>query len=195
MVRFGMSIFKATKSVAVDYLETPVGRIRIVVSPRGLVAIDLPGHPPRELNRLLPDAERELPVTGADARTRIVTKQLAEYFAGKRKAFDLPLAPHGAEFDQKVWARVAKIPYAAVMTYGDVARDIDHPKAFRAVGAANGRNPIPLVIPCHRVVGAGCRLTGFGGGLPLKAKLLEREGLVVSDKKATASSKVLFSGG
>lgn len=184
------ALFRSLKTVAVDELTTPVGKIRICVSPRGLIGIDLPGKSPRDVEKFLPEEDRSLPVTGPDARTRVVKKQLEEYFAGKRTRFDLPLSPHGAEFDRKVWARVAKIPYASVVTYGDVARDIAHPTAFRAVGAANGRNPIPLVIPCHRVVGAGSRLTGFGGGLPLKAKLLEREGLSISDAKATPASRV-----
>lgn len=189
------ALFRSLKSVAVDELATPVGKVRVYVSPRGLIGIDLPGSSPREVERLVGEDDRSLPVTGPDARTREVKKQLVEYFQGKRKRFDLPLAPHGAEFDRKVWARVARIPYAAVATYGDVARDIGHPTAFRAVGAANGRNPIPLVIPCHRVVGAGRRLTGFGGGLPLKAKLLEREGLLIADAEVTASSTVAVSGG
>lgn len=189
------ALFRSLKTVAIDELATPVGKVRVCVSPRGVIGIDLPGSTPRAIERLLSEADRELPVTGPDARTREVKKQLAEYFQGKRKRFDLPLAPHGAEFDRKVWARVAKIPYANLATYGDVARDIGHPTAFRAVGAANGRNPIPLVIPCHRVVGAGCRLTGFGGGLPLKAKLLEREGLLIADDEVTAASRVAVNGG
>ena len=102
-------------------------------------------------------------------------RQLFEYFAGKRDEFDLPLAPEGTEFQQEVWRAVAAIPYGETRSYGDIARQIGRADAVRAVGAANGQNPLPIVIPCHRVIGSDGRLTGYGGGLPLKKSLLELE--------------------
>jgi methylated-DNA-[protein]-cysteine S-methyltransferase len=101
--------------------------------------------------------------------------ELAEYFAGARRAFDLPLAPRGTAFQQRVWDQLRALEYGATASYREIAVRIGAPTATRAVGAANGRNPIPIVIPCHRVIGADGRLTGFGGGLELKRRLLELE--------------------
>ena len=102
--------------------------------------------------------------------------QLDEYFAGARRDFDLPLAPEGTDFQRTVWHALARIPYGDTTSYAQLADTIGHPSAVRAVGAANGRNPIPIVQPCHRVIGADGALTGFGGGLPTKRFLLELEG-------------------
>jgi methylated-DNA-[protein]-cysteine S-methyltransferase len=102
-------------------------------------------------------------------------RQLREYFAGKRTRFDLPLAPEGTEFQKRVWRKLQDIPYGQTISYGELARQVGNPKASRAVGAANGQNPIPIVIPCHRVIGANGELTGFGGGLPTKEALLALE--------------------
>jgi methylated-DNA-[protein]-cysteine S-methyltransferase len=101
--------------------------------------------------------------------------QLRAYFAGELKEFDLPLAPRGTDFQQTVWSTLRTIPYGQTRSYSQIAVTIGSPKAVRAVGAANGRNPIPIVIPCHRVIGASGKLVGFGGGLPLKRKLLDLE--------------------
>lgn len=101
--------------------------------------------------------------------------QLEEYFAGTRRDFDLPLAPTGTPFQLAVWNRLRRIPYGTITTYADIARDIGRPTAFRAVGAANGANPIPIIIPCHRVVGSDGSLTGFGGGIDVKRRLLALE--------------------
>ncbi len=103
-------------------------------------------------------------------------RQLSEYFAGARRAFDLPLDPHGTPFQLQVWKLLVHIPYGETRTYGEVARLLGRPDASRAVGAANGSNPIPIIIPCHRVIGAGGALTGYGGGLDRKRFLLELEG-------------------
>jgi methylated-DNA-[protein]-cysteine S-methyltransferase len=102
-------------------------------------------------------------------------QQLAEYFAGDRKDFDLPLRLSGTEFQLRVLEELQQIPYGETRSYGDIAARIGRPKAMRAVGAANGRNPIPIIIPCHRVIGSGGSLTGFGGGLETKAELLRLE--------------------
>ena len=101
--------------------------------------------------------------------------QLEEYFAGKRKTFDLPLAPKGTEFQQKVWNALKEIPYGEIKTYGEIAAAIGNPKAARAVGMANNRNPIGIIIPCHRVVGVNGKLVGYAGGMEKKEFLLELE--------------------
>lgn len=102
--------------------------------------------------------------------------QLREYFAGTRRAFDLPLAPRGTPFQREVWHALATIPYGETISYAQLAARVGRPTAMRAVGAANGRNPLPIVLPCHRVIGANGALTGFGGGLPTKQYLLRLEG-------------------
>jgi methylated-DNA-[protein]-cysteine S-methyltransferase len=104
-----------------------------------------------------------------------VTKQLGEYFAGTRREFDLPLAPVGNDFQQRVWALLATIPYGETRSYGDLAKALGDPGLAQAVGSANGRNPISIIVPCHRVVGADGSLTGYAGGLDRKRYLLEME--------------------
>jgi methylated-DNA-[protein]-cysteine S-methyltransferase len=101
--------------------------------------------------------------------------ELAEYFAGERREFDVPLAPTGTDFNKRVWAELRKIPYGETITYGEQARRLGIPSAARAVGSANGLNPLAVVVPCHRVVGAGGKLTGYAGGLERKRLLLELE--------------------
>lgn len=107
-----------------------------------------------------------------------VAAQLDEYFAGERKTFDLPLAPRGTPFQRSVWDELLRIPYGATKSYRDIANAIGKPAAVRAVGAANGANPLPIVVPCHRVVGANGSLTGFGGGIDVKRRLLALEGAI-----------------
>ena len=102
--------------------------------------------------------------------------ELEEYFAGRRRQFDLPLAPQGTAFQVRVWRALGDIPYGQTISYGELARRIGHPRASRAVGLANGANPLPILVPCHRVIGANGALTGFGGGLPVKRALLALEG-------------------
>ena len=110
-----------------------------------------------------------------DARFAEVRRQLDEYFAGERKRFDLPLAPHGTDFQLAVRDALLEIPFGETRTYAEIAQAVGRPKAVRAVGTANGRNPIALIIPCHRVIGSNGSLTGFGGGLESKRYLLELE--------------------
>ncbi|MGH8218707.1 MAG: methylated-DNA--[protein]-cysteine S-methyltransferase [Steroidobacteraceae bacterium] len=116
--------------------------------------------------------------------------QLEEYFAGQRQSFDLPLAPEGTDFQRTVWQALTRIPYGETISYGELARRIGKPQASRAVGLANGANPLPIVIPCHRVIGADGSLTGFGGGLDIKRKLLalERE-VSLRESSARAESR------
>ena len=101
--------------------------------------------------------------------------QLDEYFAGTRTRFDLPLRLHGTPFQVEVWEQLRRIPYGETISYGELARRVGNANASRAVGLANGQNPLPIVVPCHRVIGANGKLTGYGGGLPIKARLLELE--------------------
>jgi len=107
---------------------------------------------------------------------RDAVTQLREYFAGGRRVFELPLAPRGTEFQRRVWRTLTQIPYGTTISYGELARRVGNPSASRAVGLANGANPLPIVVPCHRVIGADGSLTGFGGGLPIKRQLLALEG-------------------
>lgn len=110
-----------------------------------------------------------------DARFGFCVEQLDEYFSGRRKVFDLPLAPRGTDFQRRVWSALRTIPYGETRTYGDIARAVGSANASRAVGAAAGANPIAIVIPCHRVIGASGKLVGFAGGLPIKSQLLQLE--------------------
>ena len=111
-----------------------------------------------------------------------VQRQVTQYSNGKRQDFEFELLPEGPEFDKKVWKALLDIPFGTTTSYGAVAKTIGHPTAARAVGAANGANPIALIIPCHRVIGSNGKLTGYGGGLPLKQKLLEHEARVAGTR-------------
>jgi len=149
-------------------MASPVGRLRLIGCGEQLVAIWFEhGRDSRKADPGLVEASS--PVL---ERTR---QQLEEYFRGERREFDLPLAPEGTEFQQRVWQSLLGIRYGTTTSYGALANSLGNPKASRAVGLANGSNPIPIVIPCHRVIGANGTLTGFGGGLPVKSALLELE--------------------
>lgn len=123
-------------------------------------------------------AEPEIP-EGSSALLQEAGRQLDAYFAGKLQQFNLPLAPAGTPFQQKVWQALRLIPYGETSSYGEVARKVGCPGGARAIGMANNRNPIAIIIPCHRVVGVRGDLVGFGGGLPIKVKLLELEGVTL----------------
>ena len=112
---------------------------------------------------------------GSSPLLRRVADQLAEYFAGERRDFDLPLAAPGTAFQKLVWDALVRIPFGEVRSYGELARTLGRPSGSRAVGAANGKNPIAIIVPCHRVIGANGTLTGYAGGLPTKQWLLEHE--------------------
>ena len=119
---------------------------------------------------------------------RSASAQLQEYFAGERRAFDVPLAAVGTAFQQAVWRELSHIPYGETISYGELARRIGIPRACRAVGSANGANPLPIIVPCHRVIGADGSLTGFGAGLPIKRQLLalERAHMGLWDRPASS---------
>ncbi|KAA1188821.1 methylated-DNA--[protein]-cysteine S-methyltransferase [Pseudohalioglobus sediminis] len=150
-----------------QYFESPVGRLRLLSYGTSLAAI--------EFENL--QAERADSSERADAVLTECARQLDAYFSGNRRDFALPLAPGGTAFQQQVWRALADIPYGELRSYRDIARVIGRPKAMRAVGAANGRNPIPIVVPCHRVIGSNGSLTGFAGGLEAKRVLLALEGI------------------
>ncbi|MGA8851591.1 MAG: methylated-DNA--[protein]-cysteine S-methyltransferase [Aeromicrobium sp.] len=144
------------------WMDSPIGGLRIRVSADLITAINFDAHPAgqRSDHPLLDRAE----------------VQLTEYFAGERTVFDLPLARDGSEFQQKVWSELQHIPYGETATYGEIARRLGYDSAVsRAVGSANGSNPIPIVVPCHRVIGADGTLTGYAGGLECKQTLLQLE--------------------
>ena len=151
-------------------IASPVGTLTLVASDDGLCAILWENDDPTRVRLNPPVEDPDHPILIAAER------QLGEYFAGDRTTFDLPLDFQGTEFQRRVWAALLTIPYGETRSYADIARAVGKPTASRAVGAANGRNPISIVAPCHRVVGANGTLTGFAGGLKAKALLLELEG-------------------
>ncbi len=150
-----------------SYCDTPVGSILIAGDEEGLKLIGFPSekkrkHPGRHW---IEDS----------AGFKQVTQQLSDYFKGELQEFTVKIAPHGTPFQLKVLQALRRIPYGQTRSYAELAVEIGHPQAARAVGAANGRNPLPIIIPCHRVIGSGGDLVGFGGGLPVKRYLLNLE--------------------
>jgi methylated-DNA-[protein]-cysteine S-methyltransferase len=150
-----------------SYVDSPVGRLLLAGSRHALKVVAFP----RGRRARAPETDWER----AEEPFRRVKRQLDEYFAGKRRRFELALAPEGTDFQRSVWFALAAIPYGETCTYRAIAERIGQPRAVRAVGAANGANPIPIVIPCHRVIGSDGSLTGFGGGLDAKRYLLDLE--------------------
>lgn len=150
-------------------MPSPVGELKLVASERGLVAILWEGDDPTRVR--LEDAveDGDHPVLVHAAR------ELGEYFAGQRRAFTVPLDVRGTDFQRSVWAALLTIPFGETRSYAAIARAVGRPTAFRAVGAANGRNPISIIAPCHRVIGTDGTLTGFAGGLAAKELLLAHE--------------------
>jgi methylated-DNA-[protein]-cysteine S-methyltransferase len=151
-------------------IDSPVGKLKLVASDAGLSAILWPNDDPARVRLGEPVVSEAHPVL-IDAE-----RQLQEYFDGRRKAFDLKLDFSGTEFQRSVWSALLTIPYGETRSYAQIARQIGRPDAVRAVGAANGKNPISIVAPCHRVIGSTGKLTGFAGGLETKAFLLALEG-------------------
>ena len=161
-------------------LPSPLGELVLTASDAALTGVVFPirrhGPAPEEQPGWLEDDGRG-PAGTVLARAR---QQLSEYFARTRTTFDLPLAPTGTPFQRRVWDALRAIPYGTTTSYGELARRLDGASATRAVGAANGKNPIPIIVPCHRVVGSRGELTGFGGGLDRKRWLLEHEGVALA---------------
>jgi len=144
------------------YYKSPLGLIKIVGTQDSILALDF-------VEEMQP-GDDDLPFCVKEC-----AKQIAEYFEGKRKEFFLNLDPHGTKFQKMVWRQLEKIPFGQLVSYGEIARVIGNPKASRAVGSANGKNPIAIIIPCHRVIGSDGNLTGYGGGLWRKEWLIEYE--------------------
>jgi methylated-DNA-[protein]-cysteine S-methyltransferase len=160
---------RAGKSYYYKIVDSPVGKLKLVATDEGLAAILWDN-----------DRPHRVPLHAAEAPSHPVlvetARQLEQYFAGERKAFDLKLDFDGTEFQRKVWTALLTVPFGETRSYSQIAKQIGHPNAARAVGAANGQNPISIIAPCHRVIGSTGKLTGFGGGLPAKAQLLSLEG-------------------
>lgn len=149
-------------------IDSPVGNLLLESERDALVTITFADRTGTAERRPAPNA-----------LLREARRQLSAYFGGQLTAFDLPLAPRGTEFQQQVWAALADIPCGETRSYGEIARAIGRPKAVRAVGLANGANPLPIVLPCHRVIGSNGSLTGYGGGLDRKRTLLALEGIII----------------
>lgn len=157
-------------SLSYSYFDSPVGQLLLAGDETSLHYLSFPsGHKAFE-----PHAAWTL----NDKPFGAVKAQLAAYFAGELHQFDLPLTLHGTDFQKSVWQYLATIPFGETRSYGQLAHDLGTPKASRAVGAANGANPLPVILPCHRVIGSTGKLTGFGGGIPTKKFLLELEGVL-----------------
>ncbi len=147
-------------------ISSPIGDLYLIANDQALIALD----------NVINDLYKEATKTNSHKILNLAVKQLDEYFAGKRFEFDIPLAPAGTPFQQKAWKALMKIPFGKVWSYGEQAKFLKSPKASRAVGGANGKNPIPIIIPCHRVIGSSGKLTGYSGGMNMKVGLLKHEG-------------------
>jgi methylated-DNA-[protein]-cysteine S-methyltransferase len=152
------------------FIGSPVGKLKIVASESGLVAVLWENDDPKRV-------PLDESIVASDHPILVLAEtELQEYFAGQRNAFSIPLDARGTPFQKQVWEALQGIPFGETRTYGRIASQLGQPTASRAVGAANGRNPISIVVPCHRVIGASGKLTGFAGGLEAKARLLTLEG-------------------
>ena len=151
---------KEADKIFISMLSTPIGWLKICANDTGINEVRFVDKPIQECE---------------NPATKKAKLQLTEYFSGNRKFFDLPLAPQGTPFQQEVWQQLCEVKYGEVASYLDIATKINRPKACRAVGAANGKNPISIIVPCHRVIGTNGKLTGYAGGLERKAKLLNLE--------------------
>jgi methylated-DNA-[protein]-cysteine S-methyltransferase len=163
-------------------MKTPIGVLTLESNEKAITLIELPTEAAehvqgtngrRPSTKSVGDGDWPEPLVAAVA-------QLEEYFAGDRRRFDLPLELAGTDFQKSVWLELAEIPYGETVSYAELALMVGRPNAYRAVGQANGANPIPIVLPCHRVVASGGGIGGYGGGLPMKRKLLTLEGVEVS---------------
>lgn len=155
----------------IQYMQSPLGTLTLAEEDAALTAV--------WFGQATPEGAK----LQSTPLLRKAQAELSEYFDGKRKHFTIPLAPRGTPFQQSVWKVLLSIPYGETLTYGEVAKRIGNPKASRAVGMANNRNPIPILIPCHRVIGANGKLVGYGGGLGIKETLLRLEAERVHDER------------
>ena len=158
-------------------MNSPVGPLLIGVSATALVALEFDRGLPKKI------AGQRVAWEESESRARDVRAQLREYFSGKRRNFDLGLDLRGTDFQKRCWNQLLRIPYGETCSYAEIARAVGSPKSFRAVGQANHYNPIAIIVPCHRVLAAGCYLGGYGGGLPVKAWLLRLEGAAFRERE------------
>jgi methylated-DNA-[protein]-cysteine S-methyltransferase len=156
------------------YVDSPIGRLMLTTDGSALTGLYMNLY--RNKPSKLPELDGDWVENGSIDPLPAVARQLKEYFAGKRREFNLPLRMQGTEFQQRVWRELTKIPFGETRSYGQLAKRLDNPNGSRAVGLANGRNPIAIIVPCHRVIGADGSLTGFGGGIDRKEWLLTHEG-------------------
>lgn len=166
---FGLAAVK-TMSLAYKMIDSPVGKLKLIASDKGLVAILWESDSPHRVRLGDLVADEQHPVLMESER------QLGEYFAGKRKSFSIALDMRGTRFQKEVWEALLAIPFGETRSYGQLAKQLGNPRATRAVGDANGKNPLSIILPCHRVIGSSGKLTGFAGGLETKAHLLSLEG-------------------
>ncbi len=151
------------------YYQSPIGRLLIAGTNGRLEAIFFPNS--------INEFEISNDTQYNEEIFKDILRQLSDYFAGKRQKFEIDVFPAGTDFQKKVWQELQNVPFGETVSYGEIAARIDNPKACRAIGMANSKNPIPIIIPCHRIIGKDGSLTGFGGGLDIKRKLLELEGI------------------
>jgi O-6-methylguanine DNA methyltransferase len=184
MVRWCSLLLKESGSMETLYcttMDSPIGPLFLAASDRGLVALEFDARSPgqqsiRPSPRDLREEKRGFAFEESPRMLRPYVSELEEYFAGKRREFTFPLDLRGTDFQKACWQALLAIPYGETRTYADIARAVGKPTAFRAVGMANNRNPIAIVVPCHRVIASDGTLCGYGGGLDIKRKLLELEG-------------------
>lgn len=166
------------EAIAAASLATPRGTLYLATSARGVCRVELPGaSAAKRFRRWAESINAE--VTNDSPLLQRTCNELSEYFAGRRRRFTVPLDLRGTEFQQRVWQALLEIAYGTTTSYGAIARTIGEPGKARAVGAANGANPVAIIVPCHRIIGADGSLTGYGGGLPMKLWLLRHEGAVM----------------
>jgi methylated-DNA-[protein]-cysteine S-methyltransferase len=158
----------SSSALTYDVVPTPIDRLIVASDGSAIVGV--------WMANAAPDDESWADRRGTDDLLVEAREQLTEYFAGHLRTFDVPLAPNGTDFQRRVWSALREIPFGTTISYAELARRVSSVAAVRAVGAANGRNPIPIIVPCHRVIGSDGSLTGFGGGLPRKQWLLRHEG-------------------
>jgi methylated-DNA-[protein]-cysteine S-methyltransferase len=163
-----MTVAASPNTTIITSMDSPIGELTLTAVGGSLTGVHM--NEQRHTPKLPAGCERD------DAGLAHAVEQLQAYFAGELTDFDLPMVMRGTDFQRTVWAELCEIPYGETISYGELARRVGNPKASRAVGLANGRNPLAIVVPCHRVIGADGSLTGYGGGLERKVWLLEHEG-------------------
>jgi methylated-DNA-[protein]-cysteine S-methyltransferase len=166
--------------LVIGEVPTSAGTFGALVSPQGLARLTFPGEPLEVCEQF---ARRWWPqgqIVPDDGRLQPIVEQLQAYFQGKLRTFSLPLHMQGTPFQQQVWAALQQVPFGQTRSYADLAASIGNPRAVRAVGRANGANPVPVIVPCHRIIGKSGKLVGYAGGLEIKQMLLELEGITLA---------------